>query len=229
MNNIVLNAVQAMPEGGVIEVDAENTTIGPDKNDHFVPLPPEEYVKITIKDKGCGIPEEYMHKIFDPFFTTKNTGKGLGLAISDSIIKSHGGYISVESTINVGTKFMIFLPVSRQAYQTEAVQNKIYYGAGKILVMDDDEDFRNITKEILSTLGYSVSLASEGKEALDLYMAALKEGHKFDLVIMDLTIPGGMGGKKMMEELLQKDPEARAIVCSGYSKYPVMADFQLWL
>jgi len=226
LNNVVLNAVQAMPEGGVIEVTAENTTIGPDKNNHFVPLPPGEYVKISIKDEGCGIPEEYMHKIFDPFFTTKNTGKGLGLAISDSIIKNHGGYISVESSVNMGTKVMIFLPVSRQAYQTETVQNKIYYGTGKILVMDDDEDFRCITEEILSTLGYSVALASDGKEALDLYMAAWKEGHKFDLVIMDLTIPGGMGGKKTMEELLKKDPEARAIVCSGYSNDPVMADFR---
>lgn len=224
LNNIVINALQAMPEGGEMSLTAENVTIKAYSHTSF--LPEGSYVKITIQDEGIGIPKKFLNKVFDPFFTTKQKGSGLGLATSYSIIKNHGGYLSAESEIGVGTTFYIYLPASTGASKPAPAADKISYGTGKILVMDDQEDFLQVAEEILTTIGYDVSLARDGGEAMESYMDALNKGCPFDLVIMDLTVPGGMGGKGTITELLKKDPAVKAIVSSGYSKDSIMANFR---
>ena len=224
LNNIAINALQAMPEGGNMSVTAENVTVKADNHTSF--LPEGSYVRITLQDEGIGIPEKFLTKIFDPFFTTKQKGSGLGLATSYSIIKNHGGYISVESEIEVGTTFYIYLPASIRASSPAPAADKILYGTGKVLVMDDQENFLQVAEEMLTTIGYHVTPARDGEEAVEIYMEALKKGCPFDLIIMDLTVPGGMGGKGTIQELLKKDPEVKAIVSSGYSKDSIMANFQ---
>ena len=226
LNNIVINAVQAMPEGGVLEIRAENITLNAAGQNSFVPLPEGPYVKITIKDVGMGIPEKYLSKIFDPFFTTKDKGRGLGLATSYSIIKNHGGHLGVESEMGVGTSFYIFLPAIVQVGINPAATETIPQGTGRILIMDDEDDLLAVTGEALTTLGYNVSLARNAEKAIELYMHSLNNKNPFDLVILDLTIPGGMGGKQTLKELLKKDPQVKAIVVSGYSSDPVMANFR---
>ncbi len=224
LNNIAINALQAMPEGGKMFVTAENVAIDADKHTSF--LPEGSYVRITLQDEGIGIPEKFLTKIFDPFFTTKQKGSGLGLATSYSIIKNHGGCILVESAIEVGTTFYIYLPASTRDSSPAPAADRILYGTGKILVMDDQEDFLQVAEEMLTTLGYHAASARNGEEAVEIYVEALKKGCPFDLVIMDLTVPGGMGGKGTIKELLKKDPEVKAIVSSGYSKDSIMANFQ---
>ncbi|UNC91338.1 PAS domain S-box protein [Candidatus Contubernalis alkaliaceticus] len=224
LNNIVINSLQAMPDGGELYITAENTEVK--ANFHASLLPEGNYVKITIRDEGVGIPKEYINKIFDPFFTTKQQGSGLGLATCYSIIKNHGGYISAESETEVGTSFFIYLPASnRDRAQVPAVEN-ISYGTGKILIMDDQEDLLKVAEEILTTIGYNVSHAKNGQETIEKYMDAQKNGCPFDLVILDLTIPGGMGGKDTLKELLKKDPEVKAIVSSGYSEDSSIANYK---
>lgn len=225
LNNIVINAVQAMPDGGIIEVAAKNVTIESESQDYRLPLEEGPYIKISIKDRGPGIQEKDLLKIFDPFFTTKDKGKGLGLTTSYSIIKKHGGHLSVESELGVGTTFYIFLPASVQASMVTTIEEDVIYGTGKILLMDDEEDVLKVTGEMLSAFGYDVSLSRDGKEAIAMYLTALKNDRPFDLVIMDLTVPGGLGGKDTIKELLKKDPAVKAIVCSGYSNDPVMNNY----
>ena len=217
INNLVINAVQAMPEGGVIQVSAENVSQG------GTPLPAGGYVKITIRDEGVGIPEKYLPKIFDPYFTTKKKGSGLGLATSYSIVKQHSGYIDVESTLGVGTTVYVWLPASIEDKEEEIGSLE---GKGKLLLMDDEDIVLDAAGEVLTYLGYAVVTAKEGREALNLYEEALKRGEPFQAVIMDLTIPGGLGGKEAVQELLRSDPHAKVIVSSGYSTDPVMADYR---
>jgi two-component system, cell cycle sensor histidine kinase and response regulator CckA len=150
----------------------------------------------------------------------------LGLATSYSIIKNHDGYLSVESKLGLGTTFFIFLPASMQADMAATVEGDIFYGTGKILLMDDEEDVLKVTGEMLTILGYDVSLSRDGREAVEIYVNAQKKGQPYDLVIMDLTVPGGMGGKNTIKELLKKDPAAKSIVYSGYSNDSVMANFR---
>ena len=224
-NNIIINSVQAMPGGGKILVKAENVTVKKDNNCASLPLPEGRYVKSTITDEGIGIPHKYLHKIFDPFFTTKQTGSGLGLATAYTIIQKHGGHLNVASEIGVGTSFFIFLPAADHLGTGSAIDSNIYYGTGKILVMDDQKDFLEATGEALTTLGYDVVPAKDGAEAIKAYIDARREEQPFDLLIMDLTIPGGLGGKDTIKILLEKDPEVKAIVSSGYSDDPVMANY----
>ncbi len=226
LNNIALNAVQAMPEGGVIEIGAENVTLSGEGWSTFTPLKEGQYVKIYIKDEGTGIPEKFLPKIFDPFFTTKDKGRGLGLATAYSIVKNHGGYLHVETEMGVGTTFYIFLPAITGPEASMALKDSIFKGTGRIMVMDDDEDLLSVTSEALSALGYEVVLARDGKEAIDKYLYALNNEQPFNLVIMDLTIPGGLGGKQTISELKKNDPEIKAIVISGYSNDPVTANYQ---
>ncbi len=224
--NIIINAVQAMPEGGSIGVKAENVTIKTERNGHHIPLPEGEYVKISIADEGPGIPEKNLLKIFDPFFSTKPEGSGLGLASAYSIIKKHDGYIQAESERGKGAVFTFYLPASLQTVQLDTEKDEIIPGTGRILVMDDEEEIREVMGEMLSFLGYETHFAKSGEEALQIFREAKKEGPPFDLVVMDLTIPGGMGGKETIKRMLQEDPELRAIVSSGYSNDPVMADYE---
>jgi PAS domain S-box-containing protein len=224
LHNLVVNAEHAMPHGGVISVIAENTLIT--LNDGL-PLQSGKYVKVSIKDRGIGIPQQHLSKIFDPYFTTKHRGSGLGLATSYSIIKNHGGLVTVESELGVGTRFHVFLPACPRVVKSQKPEPaRLIGGEGKILLMDDEEAIRNLAAEMLTLLGYEVVLAKDGKEAIDLYIAAKDSASPFRAVIMDLTVPGGMGGKETIRRLQALDPGVRAIVSSGYSNDPVMAEYE---
>ena len=169
-----------------------------------------------------------MPKIFDPYFTTKQSGSGLGLATTHSIIKNHDGYIEVESEVGVGTKFLIYLPALHKVEKEneDLIKEEILSGAGRVLVMDDEEIIREVAGEMLSKIGYEVEYARDGTEAIEMYRRAKERNRGFDAVIMDLTIPGGMGGKEALENLREIDPDVKAIVSSGYSNDPVMSEFK---
>ena len=224
VSNLLINAVEAMPGGGVITVRAEKLTAG--KGD-ALPLAYGKYIKISIQDQGTGIPPGHLQKIFDPYFTTKQKGSGLGLAICYSIVKKHDGHISVESVLGSGTTFSIYLPASsKEPARKKDSREEPIRGEGKILVMDDEAIVRDVTGQILKHLGYDVEFAGDGFEAIELYRKAKESGRPFDLVIMDLTVPGGMGGKEAILRLIEIDPDVRAIVSSGYSDNLVMSDFR---
>ena len=224
IQNIIINAGQAMPDGGSIAIDCSNYGL---ESSETIPLRPGNYIKIVIKDQGFGIPADSLEKIFDPYFTTKEKGSGLGLAITHSIVSKHGGYISVDSELGQGTIFTIYLPASqeRPVLEPKDVVASPVTGQGRIMVMDDEKMVRNFVEKALSRSGYEVVLAEDGGEAVLLYQEAKAAGCPIDLVIMDLTIPGGMGGKEAVKEIHKIDPEAKVIVSSGYSNDPVMADF----
>lgn len=225
IQNIVLNACQAMPEGGNITVRCENlaTVSG------HTPLPflrSGKYVKITLQDSGIGMSDDLVEKIFDPYFTTKHEGSGLGLAITQSIVRKHSGHIMVESTPGNGSLFTILLPASEKAPSLEQHIPEVERASlqARILLMDDDEMVLNMAGAMLTYIGHTIVYASDGKEAIQLYREAQEAGRRFDLVIMDLTVPGGMGGKEAIQKILQIDPTAMGIVSSGYSNDPIMAN-----
>jgi CheY-like chemotaxis protein len=222
-HNLVINAIQAMPTGGVITIQGENLVV---EAGNDLPLDPGKYVKISIQDQGLGIPAEYLPRIFDPYFTTKQMGSGLGLATSYSIIKAHQGHIAVESTLGKGTIFQVYLPAAEdQIVEQKKVDKEVIKGGGKILVMDDEEMVQEIIGKMLGHLGHKVMFAGDGKEAIQLFSRAQESGQAFDAVILDLTVPGGMGGQEAIEKLRQIDPQVNAIVSSGYSEDPIMAEF----
>lgn len=224
-NNLLINADQAMPAGGIIRIAAENVTLGPGD----VPsLAAGRYVRLTVSDQGTGIPREHLGRIFDPYFTTKQKGSGLGLAATHSIIRKHDGHIIVASELGKGTVFHIYLPASQGEVAPPPRQEKFVRGSGAVLIMDDDEDMRKTTGDMLMRMGYTVDYADEGNEAIARYRQAREAGRPFAAVIMDLTVPGGMGGKEAIGKLLAIDPAVRAIVSSGYSEDPVMADFRAY-
>ncbi len=225
INNLIINAQQAMPEGGMVTIAAENITIGAKDN---LPLETGAYIKVSVVDRGIGIPDECIRKIFDPYFTTKPKGSGLGLTTSYSIIQKHNGHIAVESQVGVGTIFHIYLPASLESVLIgeEKQERKPIMGEGRILVMDDEKYIRDMAATILNSIGYRVITSIEGTEAIKMYKEAMESEEPFDAVILDLTVPGGMGGKETIQKLIEIDPEAKAIVSSGYSNDPVMADFK---
>ncbi|MDP3696186.1 MAG: ATP-binding protein, partial [Desulfocapsaceae bacterium] len=226
IQNIIINANHAMPDGGNIQVNCKNI------DSLAIPgvsLPvPNKYIKITISDNGIGIPKNLIDKIFDPYFTTKEEGSGLGLAVTHSIIAKHNGSISVESQPEEGTTFTLYLPASTREQKKDNHKTAIEISANtaKIMVMDDEEMVRDIAKAILVMLGHDVILAANGDEAVELYKKECDSGKPFDIIIMDLTIPGGMGGESAVQEILAINPEAKVIVSSGYSNDPVMAHYQ---
>ncbi len=223
LNNLAVNSIHAMPQGGVITVKAKNEVI--DENSH--PLKGGRYVKISIKDEGMGIPDNYIDKIFDPYFTTKQKGSGLGLATGYSVINRHGGYIFVDSELGKGTVFTIYLPATEKKPHVEPRKpSEIRRGRGRILLMDDEEIIRRVGKELIEGLGYEVETASDGAEAIELYKRAMEEERPIDVVITDLTVPDGMGGRETVTELLKLDPNARVIVSSGYSSDHTMGDYE---
>jgi PAS domain S-box-containing protein len=222
IHNLVINADQAMPDGGIVRVRAENLIVD---NAAEIHLQPGRYVRITVQDYGIGIQKEHLNRIFDPYFTTKQMGSGLGLATVYSIIKNHKAHISVESEIGRGTVFYIHLLASRKEMMPKNYEEqKTIAGKGRILVMDDEEMVRRIVGQMLSLLGYDADYANDGAEAIEMYRRNRESGTPFDAVIMDLTIPGGMGGREAIRELLRLDPEIKAVVSSGYSNDPVMSD-----
>ncbi|MBI5204596.1 MAG: PAS domain-containing protein [Nitrospirae bacterium] len=224
ISNLAINAQQAMPEGGILKVRAENITA--DIDNPFL-LKGGKYIKISIEDNGIGIPEEQLSRIFDPYFTTKQKGSGLGLATTYSIIKNHDGHIMVESKLGIGTIFHIYLPASgKEVLAKRDLEEGPMTGTGKILIMDDEADIREAAGEALTFLGYEISLAEDGIKTIELYKKAIESRNPFDVVIMDLIIPGGMGGKETVKKLIEIDPHIKAIVSSGYSNDPVMADFK---
>jgi two-component system, cell cycle sensor histidine kinase and response regulator CckA len=225
VNNIMINAIQAMPRGGAIFVRGENCSAGGESRED-VHTGRGGYVKISFADQGMGIPQEHIPLIFDPFFTTKRNGRGLGLATVYSIVKKHSGQIHVESREGAGTTFHITVPAFYGAPSTkDGDGNRLYKGQGKILIMDDEEAVRNVAGEILRYLGYTPAYAADGQDAVLMYREALEAGDPYGAVIMDLTVPGGMGGKEAMDELKKIDPGVKAIVSSGYASDLIMANF----
>ena len=224
IHNLVINAKQAMPEGGVIKVGAENVPADRLEN---MPFKPGNYLRISITDHGVGIPERHLQSIFDPFFTTKQMGSGLGLTTSFTIVKNHDGHLHVDSEVGVGTTVQVYLPASSERTSSrEETRGRPLQGQGRVLLVDDEEIIRAAASEALTRLGYDVRLAADGAEGAGIYEQAMKEGHPFDVVLLDLTIPGGMGGKEAVRELLRIDPNAKVIASSGYSNDPVMADYR---
>lgn len=226
-NNIIINAVQAMPDGGTLKVLGENVTL--DSNNQ-IGLQAGQYVKISFRDEGCGIPEDIQKKIFDPYFTTKTDGSGLGLTSVHSIVNKHGGCVCVGSQVGGGTTFTVYLPSAGDVTSLQGNQQNVLPGdkqaSGGILLMDDEETIRNLARETLGFLGYRVTTCNNGEEAIALFKAARESGKPFMAVILDLTIPGGMGGKEAAQHILEIDPSARLIVSSGYTNDPVMAGYR---
>jgi PAS domain S-box-containing protein len=222
INNLVINADQSMPEGGVIDVVAYNITL---KSDSGIPLPAGEYVCFGISDSGVGIPEEFLEKIFDPYFTSKQKGSGLGLATTYSIVRNHDGLVTVDSELGKGSAFKVFLPASGKPVAKSDYVEKIVKGYGRVLIMDDEDVVRNVFGRMLKKLGYDVAFAINGDEAISMFKAAMKNGNAFDAIITDLTIPGGMGGMKVVEILGEVEPGIKAIATSGYSSDPIMGNF----
>ncbi len=228
IQNIIINAGQAMPDGGTIRITCANSDGG--ATEPFPDVQVKKYVKIVLSDTGIGISSENIDKIFDPFYSTKEKGSGLGLAICHSIVTKHQGRIFVESTPNVGTTFTIYLPASgagKESMQGMDIKEKDdRQRPARILVMDDEDLVKKVVKSQLEYLGHTVLFAGDGREAVEQYQNSLATNRKIDCVIMDLTIPGGIGGKEAVQDILAIDPNAKVIVASGYFNDPVMADYQ---
>jgi len=226
-HNLIINATQAMPGGGALTVIAQNEMLA-DHNSFN--LPPGTYIRLTLSDQGCGIEEDTLKRIFDPYFTTKATGIGLGLASVHSIVSRHGGHIGAHSVIEKGTIFTIHLPsIGKEytAYEADvALQATGKHKDGSILVMDDDELIRDIASLILIHLGYQVNTCTNGQEAIEIFKSSMESGAPFLAIIMDLTIPGGLGGKQAAEQILSLYPTACLIVSSGYSNDPIMSNYK---
>ncbi len=220
--NLVINAQQAMPENGKIEIEARNISLG--ENEHSI-LPPGNYIRISVKDTGIGISQEHISRIFDPFFTTKKQGHGLGLATCYSIINRHGGCIDVESEPGQGSTFIVYLPASTQSVTSDSPQpEEQHAGLGTFLVMDDEKVMRDTMVAMLESLGYNVVATENGEEAIEFFISETQAGHKMAGMIFDLTVPSGMGGKAAIKEIRRINTKVPAFVASGYADDPVMKD-----
>jgi two-component system cell cycle sensor histidine kinase/response regulator CckA len=226
IQNIVLNANEAMPEGGTVRVVARNLDLRSGEN----PILPDggKFVSIAIADSGTGIPQQYLTRIFDPYFTTKQKGSGLGLATSYSIIRNHGGMIDAKSRAGKGSTFSICLPASEVEVEKKAFQTPAPVAGrqGRILVMDDEEVVRLVVATMLESLGHEVTCAADGEDAIEKFIQARESGRPFDAVILDLTVKGNMGGEQAAAKLRETDPGARIIVSSGYSDSQVVSDYR---
>lgn len=223
LHNLVLNAKQAMQHGGIIKINVENVEVGKDQR-----IKPGKYVQVTVVDQGVGIKPEIMGKIFDPFFTTKPNGNGLGLATAFSIIRQHDGAIEVESEVGAGSTFRIYLPASTETRVVEILEKEaaVTEERLRILLMDDEELICRAVAELLANFGHEIVTTRNGEETIQVYQEAKANDNPFDVVILDLTIPGGIGGKEVIARLRSFDPQIKAIVCSGYAADPIMADYQ---
>ncbi len=228
VQNLVINAVQAMPDGGVITLSASNVELA-GKVAGAPPLPAGRYVHLTVADTGVGIAPDHLVKIFDPYFTTKEQGSGLGLASVYSIVRKHGGHIEVESEPGKGTVFRFWLPAvsgSANGPAADSTGSQSPFRV-RVLFMDDEPSIRSMAVLFMARIGYDCEVAADGAEAVRKYQEAMTAGRKYRVVVMDLTVPGGMGGREAMEHLRRLDPGVCAIVSSGYSSDPVLANYQV--
>ncbi len=237
IKNLIDNTLESMPDCGSIDIQAENFEIDSETAESISPFSEGKYIKISIRDHGVGIPEEHLSKIFDPYFSTKEMGvqkgMGMGLATTYSIINRHDGHITVESEVGIGTTFTLYLPAHEKDFRKLKPVEKLKPEkpavlTGRILLMDDEKMIRNLSRQMLSRLGYEPETAKDGVEAIELYKKAKDTGKLFDAVILDLTIKGGMGGKDTVKALMEIDPQVKAIVSSGYSNDLVMTNFRAY-
>ncbi len=230
IGNLVVNADQAMPNGGTLRVSCDNFSYTGGNGETIADLAPGEYIRIAIKDEGVGIPEDYLKRIFDPYFTTKPKGTGLGLATTYSIVRNHNGLITVDSVLHQGSTFTVYLPAATHVEVPIPEQpgpiTESLNGTGRVLVVDDEEAIRALVDFTLSHLGYQVFQAESALEGVNIYREKLEAGERFDLVILDLTLPGGMGGKEALKKLIELDPTVNAIVSSGYATDATMSRYQ---
>lgn len=229
LNAVLVNACQASADDGVVRVLCQNVRLTPGAGTHrALPLADGDYVRITVRDEGAGIESEHMARIFDPYFSTRPGGRGLGLATAFSILRKHGGHIAAASRPGAGSRFDLYLPAmtNENPAGANATAPAPAVAGQHILVMDDDAVVARVVQRMLERLGYRVETARDGGEALQRYQQAMQDGDPFAAVIMDLTVPGGMGGREAIGKLLEIDPGARAIVSSGYSSDPVMAEYR---
>ena len=239
ISNVLINAVEAMPQGGTIALQAENLVIENQGKDSALRLNEGKHVRISIRDEGSGIPEEHLNQVFDPYFSTKERGvqkgMGMGLTTAYAIVQKHGGNIMVNSTTGVGTTVTIYLPAAEEIEKEKSTRQKsdditpsisgVQPTIQRILVMDDEEMLRNLAQKMLERLGYEVETVKDGVEAIETYKKHMDLGEPFGGVILDLTIKGGMGGAQAIKELIKIDPGVKAIVCSGYFNDPVLANY----
>jgi two-component system cell cycle sensor histidine kinase/response regulator CckA len=227
--NLVMNADQAMPNGGTLHISCDNFSYDSKTEPAIPDLMPGDYLRIGIRDEGIGISEHNLNRIFDPYFTTKSHGNGLGLATTYSIIKNHNGLISVESQLHVGSTFTLYLPALKDlemAMEPVGKTNQSITGTGRILVVDDEKAIRVLAEFTLTRLGYDVTQAETAQQGVDIYRKKYEAGERFDAVILDLTLPGGMGGKEALKKLIEIDPTVNAIVSSGYATDATMSRYQ---
>jgi PAS domain S-box-containing protein len=227
-SNVLINAQQAMPHGGLIDVKAENVSESEQRWEYALHVSAGSYVRVSITDKGIGIPKEHLGKIFDPYFSTKQKGSGLGLATTYSIVKNHGGFLTVDSTLGSGTTVQINLPASptREITDVPAPAEHAVNGRHRILVMDDESSVRTLAINMLEFLGYEAEVVDGGTAAIERFAAALKAGKPFDIVMLDLIVPGDIGGKEAVGQLTGIDPAVKAILVSGYAQDSVITEFR---
>jgi CheY-like chemotaxis protein len=227
-NNIVTNAQQAMPCGGTIEIRAENVCEAGQRWERSLSVEPGRYVRVSISDRGIGIPDEHLSRIFDPYFTTKQSGRGLGLATSYSIIKNHGGFVAVDSKAGRGTTIAVSLPASfrREIAEPAATGSSLRHVKRRVLVMDDEASSRSLAVKMLTFLGHEAEVVSDGSTAVERYRHALRNGERYAAVILDLMVPSGMGAREAVELLTEMDPSVNAIVISGSAQDQVMTAFK---
>jgi two-component system cell cycle sensor histidine kinase/response regulator CckA len=225
INALIINARETMPNGGSVNVSAENVQIDERSG---LPLEAGRYVKVAVADHGPGVPPELVDKIFDPYFTTKQTSSGLGLAISYSIIRKHGGFLHLEDNSPAGATFAFYLPAAHGKVMSDSLQTNdrsFHFNQQRILVMDDESAIRELTSQLLVTMGYEVTAVPDGSEAVRIYERAVRKGEYFRAVILDATVRGGLGGVETIERLRTIDPEVNAIICSGYSDEAALSEF----
>ncbi len=225
MNALIINAREAMRSGGSIHLCAENIQVSEKSG---LPLEKGRYIKIAVADHGPGVPPELAAKIFDPYFTTKETSSGLGLAISYSIIRKHGGFLHLENTSPAGATFAFYLPAARGKVVSDPLQpneHSFHFSQQRVLVMDDESAIRELTSQLLATMGYEVTAVPDGSEAIRIYERAARKGEHFRAVILDATVRGGLGGVETIARLRRIDPEVNAIICSGYADEAALSEF----
>jgi signal transduction histidine kinase/CheY-like chemotaxis protein len=230
VQNLALNAVQALPNGGTLRISGRNVVASPEAGlpAELAAKPGARFVRIDFSDNGPGIPSEDLLRIFEPFFTTKPAGQGLGLAVSYSIMRQHGGLLTVSSKLGAGSTFTLFLPsadgpvVAEQPASSPAAKAR----SARILLVEDEEPVRRLTTKLLGKLGYRVAAAEDGEQALQAYHEARAAGNEFDVVITDLTLRGGVGGREIAAAILTANPDARLVVTSGFFDQPLLSEYR---